>query len=230
MKRLLGWPEWPAYTGWHTQQLCKLIVASEVEFDTVVVIDSDVIISPSAAVSDFISINRIVCYAEFTERKLIRGKLRNWILESERLAMSSRVNELVNTYFDTPFIFHKESLKKALGELSSRIDKAWYYAFLESPPRRWSEFGFYKAYLLSTAENNLIEWRSPSFCRYIYDASNPSDVVNTVLEMLDTPDIHYITIHSQASGRKQWDSTCYLSDILEHINISTEAPAYGVSE
>ena len=218
LKRIFSRPLWPSYTGWHTQQLCKLKLASELPYDTAVVIDSDVIVTQSASIDDFINHSNIVCFSEWLERSQLRGKVKNWVHESEALVSFHDAQPNVNVYFDTPFGINCSLLQEALNELESSTGTQWWNALLNRPPRRWSEFGFYKAFLAKKASTMSIEWRKPSFSRYLYDTKNPEAVVNTVAKMLKDPDIHYVTIHSQANGREHQDPNIYLKPILSLIS------------
>jgi hypothetical protein len=218
IKRVFSWPLWPSYTGWHTQQLCKLKLASELGCDIAVVLDSDLVITPSAVAEDFCGSSGVVCFADWRSRSELGGKVRNWVLETERLVGAERDMDPVNVYFDTPFVFDRALLCSALTGLESKTGKSWWYALLDLPPRRWSEFGFYKAFLMHRIPEDRIDWREPSFFRYVYDTSDSRKVIDTVREMIADPDIHYVTIHSQASGRENWDPQAYLKPLLSLLD------------
>ncbi|MGC9456243.1 MAG: DUF6492 family protein [Halothiobacillaceae bacterium] len=217
MRRVFHWPQWPAYTGWHTQQLCKLQLAMALDCDTAVVIDSDVVVTKSADIRDFHSDSGVVCFARWQKRSALRGKVAHWQAESERLVGIGTVPEVVNICFDTPFVFDQALLAQALADLESRLGKSWWRALLDSPPRRWSEFGFYKAFLQSRAPQLDLDWREPEFSRYLYDSSDPDRVVNQVRAFMQDPAVHYITIHSQAAGRHKWPAEAYLTGILSDL-------------
>src|SRR5690554_4322477 len=68
LRRMVSWPEWPSYTGWHTQQLCKLKLGSELKCDTVIVLDSDVVVTKAASCEDFLAPSRVVCFADWIDR------------------------------------------------------------------------------------------------------------------------------------------------------------------
>lgn len=214
LKRVFSRPLWPSYTGWHTQQLCKFQLASELDCDTAVILDSDVVVTPAAIAEDFYGDSGVVCFTDWSSRAELGGKVRNWALESERLVGADHSADPVNVYFDTPFVLDRRLLSTALAALESKTGKSWWSALLDRPPRRWSEFGFYKAFLMHKLPEEGIDWREPSFFRYIYDTSNPQRVIDTVREMITDSRVHYVTIHSQASGRENWDSQAYLKPLL----------------
>lgn len=221
LRRLLSWPDWPSYTGWHTQQLCKLKLGSELESSTVVVLDSDVVVTKAASCEDFLAPSRLVCFADWLDRGALRGKVRNWIEASEKLVGASPDQSPVNVYFDTPFVFDRDTLKKALQLLEESSGESWWNVLLACPPRRWSEFGMYKTYVGSHCAPERVEWRVPEFSRYIYNTSDSEDVVRTVGSMLVDPDVHYITIHSHASGRENWDPKTYLGQVSALLDSGT---------
>ncbi|MGS2742901.1 DUF6492 family protein [Halomonas sp. LS-001] len=217
LKRVFSWPAWPSYTGWHTQQLCKLTLASELDYDKAVIIDSDVIVTQNASADDFASDLGYVCFADWQNRDALKGKVKKWIHESEYLINTASDTRQVNVYFDTPFVFDRQLLCETLATLESNTHKQWCTALLDRPPRRWSEFGIYKAFLLKQAPQISIDWRIPSFCHYLYDTTDPQKVVDTVGALLTDPDVHYVTIHSQASGRVEQDANTYLEPLLSLI-------------
>lgn len=217
LKRSLSWPSWPSYTGWHTQQLCKLKLASELDCDKAVVIDSDVVVTPQADAADFSADSGVLCFAQWQKRSELRGKVKNWLAESERLVGESPASEWVNVYFDTPFVLDRKLLTMALRELESASGKKWWSALLDCPPRRWSEFGYYKAFLASRENQLDVEWRKPTFFRYIYDTHDPEAVVSQVRSFMQNAQVHYVTIHSQASGRHQWPADDFLAPILSDL-------------
>lgn len=217
LKRVFSWPIWPSYTGWHTQQLCKLKLSSELDCDIAVVLDSDLVITPSATAEDFFGASGAVCFADWSNRSDLRGKVRNWVLETERLVGAEHNADPVNVYFDTPFVFDNRFLSSALTALESKTGKSWWSALLDLPPRRWSEFGFYKAFLTYKVPESAVDWREPAFFRYVYDTSDPQKVIDTVREMIADLGIHYVTIHSQASGRENWDPQAFLKPLLSFL-------------
>lgn len=217
LKRMLAWPQWPSHTGWHTQQFCKLMLASTLGYDKAIIIDSDVIVTRTASQEDFLGSAGYVCFASFIPRTELKGKVKKWVGESEYLTDTKPGNSDVNVYFDTPFVFECDLLKEALGNLQSRYGKPWYQVLLERPPRRWSEFGIYKAFLEKQAHKRKIEWRTPAFCHYLFTTTDSLNVVETVKGLLKDTNIHYVTIHSQASGRHPHDAGKYLSPLLSLI-------------
>lgn len=218
LKRKLSWPLWPSYTGWHTQQLCKFKLASELNCDVAIILDSDVLVTPSAAAGDFLGTSGAVCFADWRSRAQLEGKVKNWVVESERLVGADYRADPVNVYFDTPFVLDRRLLVSALKDLERNAGKPWWFALLDRPPRRWSEFGFYKAYLTYRVPEGSVEWREPSFFRYVYDTSDPQRVIERVGNMIADSSVHYVTIHSQASGRENWDSQAYLKALLSLLN------------
>jgi hypothetical protein len=209
IRRELGWPRWPAYTGWHTQQICKLMAARHADADQAIVIDSDVIVTPHADVSDFYSNGRIRCFATWAKFEEMGAKVRKWIRQAEYLTGHSAARDgLVNTYFDTPFILNRAVLDAMLLWLESNYHQPWWHVLLSQPPRRWSEFGTYKAFLAGYA-GAQVDWCAPDMSRYLFDASDMQKFVKQVEALIRDPAVHYITIHSQSSGRRPWSIADY---------------------
>ena len=202
-RRTLGIPRWPAYTGWHTQQICKLALANKLDADQVVVLDSDVIVTPQAALTDFESSWGIACFATWQPMEELGSKVQNWVKESERLVgQAAIVNGQINTYFDTPFVLNVGVVRKLLTWLEATYDRRWDKVLLNQPPRRWSEFGIYKAFLQRSFPADQVDWRSPDCMRYLYDAPSEAELLELVEKEMQFEKNHYITLHSHSGGRE----------------------------
>ena len=218
LRRTLGWPRWPAYTGWHTQQLCKLAVASETGHDTTIVLDSDVVVSPSAQLDDFQTSDAVVCFAQWQPLGELSGKVRKWVDNAAKLTGPGKLTEAqpVNTYFDTPFVFDGAAVNGMLQHLEQQSGRPWWQHLLNQPPRRWSEFGLYKQYL-AQHETRPVQWRAPDVMHYIFDTRDATAVVQRVKALFERPDTHYITLHSQSSGKHDWNARDFTDLLLEWI-------------
>lgn len=220
--RAFSWPEWPSFTGWHTQQLCKLQLASTIACEQAIVLDSDVLVTKHATMDDFLSSDGVVCLSTWELRASLKGKVFNWVNQAESL-VNAPLNEQINSYFDTPFVLDQALVREMLCYLSATYHKAWWQVMLDCPPRRWSEFGVYNAFLSSPIDVEVV-WRKPEFCRYIYDTSDPEHVIETVATMLADKAVHYITIHSHSSGRETWSPQAFLARLMSTV----EGNASGV--
>lgn len=217
LNRLIYWPVWPSYTGWHTQQLCKLMLASKLNCPSSLVVDSDVVVMPNAQVETFSVNQSTTCFAEWAERSSIRGKIKNWIESSELLAEVPNARQYVNVYFDTPFIFDNRIVSLALKALEEKFNKPWMEVFLTLPPRRWSEFGYYKLFLEKLDGYWPVDWRQPSEVRYIYDTANTDSVANAVKGFARESLVQFVVIHSQRSASHKGGNDLYLDAILKEI-------------
>lgn len=217
LTRRAGWPRWPAHTGWHVQQLTKLCVAAAAASEHVVAIDSDVVVTPHATAADFVDPERVVCFTRTGELPASSpNKVRHWNLHAQRLFGGEPPGEgCWEVYFDTPFVFHAPSVRRMLDWLERTYGIAWWQALLRQPPRRWSEFGSYRAFLRRHPPTAGVDWRDDRHMRFVADASDTEALVAHVAALLDDPASHYITIHSQSSGRQLWDATGYAPRILE---------------
>lgn len=218
LRRTLGWPHWPAYTGWHTQQLCKLAVASEAGHDTTIVLDSDVVVTPSAQLDDFQTADAVVCFAQWQPLGELSGKVRKWVDNANALTGTGTLTETqsVNTYFDTPFVLDGAVVNGMLKHLEQQSGRRWWQHLLNQPPRRWSEFGLYKQFLAQW-EARPVQWRAPDVMHYIFDTRDATAVVQQVKALFERTDIHYITLHSQSSGKHHWNARNFTNRLLEWI-------------
>ena len=67
------------YTGWHTQQISKLAAAAESVVDTVLVMDSDLVVLQEASPSDFLDADgRVVCFQRSAPAAEVGGKVVKW--------------------------------------------------------------------------------------------------------------------------------------------------------
>jgi hypothetical protein len=224
LARYIGWPRWVRYTGWHTQQLSKLAFVAQSPVDTVVILDSDVIVTPHARAADFICSEKavcpekIVCYQNFRPLEQLKGKVRHWQQTAHRLFDTTFPSgDHYDAYYDTPFVMHAPSLRNMCAWLEQHYAQDWWLTLLQQAPRRWSEFGIYKHYL-RTLSHTPMDWRSADLMAYLFDASDTRQLVQSFDQALHQRRAHYITIHSQSSGRQLWTAQDYQEVIRQRLD------------
>lgn len=228
MARHVGWPRWVRYNGWQVQQITKLALAAASDVDTVVTLDSDVVVTAHARVEDFRHPSRIVCFEHWKPAAQIAGKVANWNRQAHALFGRPVVaGAAVDAYFDTPFVFDAPTIRRMLSWLEQRYGRPWWEVLLRQPPRRWSEFGTYKMFLRSFPPEEGVEWRADSVMRYLFDASDPQALRERVADLLNDPEAHYITIHSQSSGRQLWAAEDYVPLIMPLLGRTSPVPPSG---
>lgn len=217
-RRTLGWPRWPAYTGWHTQQISKLALAAQAQSDYVLVLDSDVIVTRSADLKKLLMTPEIVCFSEPKPLNEFSGKTRKWVLQADALLNTGAPgNGLYDGYFDTPFLLHSASVRAMLGWLEQQYRQPWWLALLTQPPRRWSEFATYKRFLQKLELENAdtkVTWLPPEHMHYIFDASDTDRLMAELRTRLVDPATHFITVHSQSSGRGLWTAADFAHKVM----------------
>lgn len=216
LNRRRGWPHWPAYTGWHTQQLTKLAVAAEAASEHIVAIDSDVVVTPHASIADFVDAERVVCFSRVGALPASsRRKVFNWNVEAHRLfGETLPEQEPFELYFDTPFVFHAQSVQRMLSWLEAEYTCPWWRALLRQPAGRWSEFGSYRVFLRRHPPACGIDWRDDRCMRFLTDAEDPEMLSDRVAQLLADPSSHYITIHSRSSRPRESGAGQYTNRIL----------------
>jgi len=126
--------------------------------------------------------------------------------------------------------WHIQQICKLAGVAASKIDVVVLldsdliitkYAdasdFLSLPPRRWSEFGIYKQFLRNHYSKDIV-WRSTEKMGYIFDASSTEKLIEQFNYLLEHDRSHYITIHSQSSGRRLWGAEHYRDSVLKALS------------
>ena len=215
LARHTGWPRWVPYTGWHVQQITKLAVAAASDTDTVVALDSDVVVTQHARPDDFVQPQKIICLQSKKPAAQVGGKVANWNRQAHALFdLPFSADAAVDAYFDTPFVLHAPDVRRMLSWLEERYQTPWWRVLLSQPPRRWSEFGSYRMFLRAFPPEQGVDWQEPRHVRYIFDAKDPLVLRDRFAELLQDPDSHYITIHSQSSGRQLWGADAYAPLIL----------------
>jgi len=215
ISRYAGLPRWVRYTGWQVQQIAKLAMAARSDTDTVVLLDSDVIVTRHAQANDFLHPGRIVCFGRWMPAKEVGGKVAKWNRQAHVLLGSPfSPSAPVDAYFDTPFVFHPPTVRRMLAWLERRHGRAWWEVLLAQPPRRWSEFGTYRVFLRSHDPGYPVEWRSDHGIRYLFDARDPYALRSRVGSLLEDSESHYIIIHSQSSGRGLWRAEDYAALLM----------------
>jgi hypothetical protein len=228
LARYFGWPRWVSYTGWHTQQLSKLAFVAGADIETVVILDSDLIVTPHARATDFLysektdlekaGQEKIVCYQDLRPMAHLKGKVRHWQQTAHRLfGTAFPSSEYYDAYYDTPFVMHGPTLRALLGWLEQRYSQPWWLTLAQQAPRRWSEFGMYKHYL-RTLSPATVDWRAADCMAYLSDASDVAQLAQHFEEALHQRKAHYITIQSQSSGRQSWTPENYADRIRQKLN------------
>ena len=227
LARRIGWPDWVRYTGWHTQQLCKLAAVAASDEETVVVLDSDLIASPWACPSDFAPSNGsdTLCYQRWVPDNKLMTKNANWQRSAHRLLdLPMPSHGPFDVYYDTPFIMHPGAVRELFDWLESTYHCPWWQALLSQPPRQWSEFGTYRLFLRHRY-GGQVEWRNDDLVAYLYDASDVKSLVSRFRQLLLEQDCHYITIHSQSSGRHSWTPEDYHIAIKQCLELIRAKPS-----
>ena len=207
LTRAPGGPSWPRYLGWHVQQISKLACVAQSEATTVLVLDSDVIVTAQARVADFLHPSQAVCLERFGPAHKATGKVGKWNRTAHHLLEVPLDAEAdVDLYFDTPFPMHPPSVRALMAWLENRYQQPWWQTLLAQPPRRWSEFATYRLFLRQHPPASGIKWMAPTLTRYVYDATDPDALIKHLHELMIEPDCHYVTLHSQSSGRGLWDA------------------------
>ncbi len=207
LSRHLGFPGWPNFTGWHMQQISKLMIAAQCSSDYAIIIDSDVIATPAASTAKLVSGEPVVeCYSRWKPRAQLTNKERHWIDHAQNVMGSLPERDgQVNAFFDTPFPIHLETLRQMMTGLESRYQKPWWQVLLAGPPRHLSEFAMYKAYLARRySEDNAVNWRDSSHLRYIYAKGAPESWLHLLQQHLDDQDTQFITLHSHSNRQRNW--------------------------
>lgn len=223
LARHLRWPNWVRYTGWHTQQLTKLAFVAASDVDTVVVMDSDVIVTPHAGFADFVRPGYIVCYQDERPVTSLRGKVLHWQQTACRLFEDPvRIGTTYDGYYDTPFVMHAPTVRAMLAWLENRYARPWWLTLAQQPPRRWSEFGLYKQFL-RFHQSQSVDWRSAEIMGYLFDAEDINQLSRGFAELIANRKSHCITIHSQSSGRQLWTADSYGSAIRSQLDAAFRA-------
>lgn len=215
LARRFGWPRWVRYTGWHTQQLCKLAAAGGSDAGTVVALDSDLIVTPHARVEDFLpsQSGRVICYEDWQPEQTLSRKVRHWQATARRLlALPPPQGGSRDVYYDTPFILDVPALQSLLDWLEQHHGRPWWETLIDCPPRQWSEFGLYRAWLRHRFQGE-VEWIDRSRAGYLYDAGDVEQLARQLRELVDTRRCHYVTIHSQSNGRQDWHPDDYADQV-----------------
>lgn len=218
LARHVCWPNWPRYTGWHTQQLTKLAFAATCKVNTVVVMDSDLVVTPHAGLEDFVCPGRIVCHGDQRPVASLRGKVLHWQQTACRVFGDAFApGASFDGYYDTPFVLHTPTVRAMLAWLEQRYAQPWWLTLVQQPPRRWSEFGFYKQFLRHH-QVEPVDWRDTGIFGYLFDAHDVGRLAEQFAELLQNNRSHYITIHSQSSGRQLWTADAYRDRVAQQLD------------
>ena len=222
LARRIGWPSWVRYTGWHTQQLCKLSAVAASSEQTVVILDSDLVVSPRACPNDFThdSDSDAICYQRWIPARELMTKNANWQRSAHQLLdLQMPIHGPFDVYYDTPFIMHPQVVRELFDWLESTYQRPWWQTLLSLPPRQWSEFGIYRLFLRHRYSGR-VEWRNDEPVAYLYDASDVESLASRFKQLLLEQHCRYITIHSQSSGRHSWTPELYQAAIKQCLELA----------
>ena len=187
-------------------------------------LDSDVIVTPQAQVDDYLNPTRAVCIGQWQPGAEARGKVRKWNREAHRLlGVPYDASAPADLYFDTPFPIHPPSVRALMRWLEDRYQRPWWATFLAQPPRRWSEFATYRLFLRQHPPACGVDWQSPALTRYVHKATDVAALITHLRTLLAEPNCHYITLHSQSSGRGLWNA----DEVIPPVRALIEAQASG---
>ncbi|MEX2497100.1 MAG: DUF6492 family protein [Woeseia sp.] len=227
ISRRIGWPRWPGYTGWHTQQVCKLAYVAASASTPIVVMDSDLVVTDHARLEDFLTPHGTVCFSRWQQRSSLTGKVRNWQIAAHRLFETAMADtESFDCYFDTPFVMHAPAVRNMQQWLEAHYSKPWWNILLSQPPRGWSEFCTYKTFLRNVT-NQDVDWRSTDKFGYLFDAGEPKRLLRQFVQLANIEKRHYITIHSQSAGRQLWAAEPYVDLVRSYLFRNRERIQYG---
>lgn len=68
-----------------------------------------------------------------------------------------------------------------------------------------------------------VNWQSPALTRYVFEAADATALVARLRNLMAEPDCHYITLHSQSSGRGLWDADEIIPQVRALIDESPVA-------
>lgn len=224
LARGTGWPRWPRYVGWQVQQISKLQLALRSQFEYVVIVDSDVVVSPHATVADFQApAGRVLCPTRPAPADEVHGKVRKWNLQARVLMqLPDEIPPTLDTYFDTPFVLHVPSLRAMVAWLEARYAAPWWQVLLAQPERRWSEFATYRTWLTHHS-GAAMAWRAFDCIRYEYDTSDVEALRDRCIAHLANPEVHYLTVHSQSSGRGIKTADAFVPMLMQLLQIPLSA-------
>lgn len=215
-----GWPDWVHYTGWHTQQLAKLAAVAQSRHETVVVMDSDLVVLPDADRSDFIDPQgRTLCFEAEESPPDFSGRQAKWNIQAHRLLdIPYDPERYFDTCFETPFIFHPPTVRALLEWLEGRYGKPWWQSLIEQPVRNWSEFAIYRLFLKRHIDQRKVSWQPNRMLQYLHDASDVEALGQRIGHMVDAAEARYVTIHSQSAGRGRWGADSYAWEVLAQLD------------
>lgn len=228
LTRLIGSPSWPRYLGWQMQQITKLASIAQSQSETVLVLDSDVVVTSQARVDDYLHPRQAVCIEQWQPASSASGKARKWNREAHRLLEAPfDPTAPVDLYFDTPFPIHPPCVRALMTWLENRYQCPWWNAILAQPPRRWSEFATYRLFLRQHPPDCGVDWQSPALTRYVFEAADAVALIAQLRDLMAEPDCHYITLHSQSSGRGLWDADEIIPQVRALIDESPVASKHS---
>ncbi|MEN8664312.1 MAG: hypothetical protein ABF356_05100, partial [Polycyclovorans sp.] len=84
-------------------------------------------------------------------------------------------------------------------------------------------FATYRLFLRQHPPACGVDWQSPALTRYVHKATDVAALITHLRTLLAEPNCHYITLHSQSSGRGLWNA----DEVIPPVRALIEAQASG---
>jgi len=133
------------YYGWQIQQLLKLAACAQLPHEIFVSFDSDIIVTKSFGIDDFVQGGKPVLYERQTRLDRPQGP-GGWYGNSCTLTGQlppTRPGDVLIDYVSQPFVFERRVMCALMGWLEQRYQRPWWESILAQPLGAWSEFMTY---------------------------------------------------------------------------------------
>lgn len=197
-----GWFADACYDGWHVQQIVKLLVPAWAEFDAVVTLDSDVIVSGQIRPNDIYQDTAVALHC-------VAGDTANqphWYLAAQRVLGLPLTLAGVNTYVAHPFVFAPAAVRALHTHLETVHQRPWWEALLAQKAGDLSEFTLYGTFVREILHmRGFFEVPANGRTRWVYTGAHRKQAPATIQDTFLDPAVDYLVL--QAS--RHWPIELY---------------------
>lgn len=204
LNKRFGWFADATCDGWHAQQLIKLMLASKLDADVVLTIDSDVI---ACRHPDAVSFARDGQVALHCSPAAAHAHFQPHWNRAARKVLHLLPAATEYNYVAHPFSISPPTMRALQAHLEQRHSKSWWQALLAMPPGDLSEFTVYGIFAREIAAlEGLFEQAANAKTRWVYTAEDRAQVSEIIAKTFLDQNIDYLVL--QAS--RNWPLTPYL--------------------
>lgn len=216
LNKRFNWCPSVRYSGWQVQQLTKLQVAAEGDYDVTVVLDSDLLITRPFDLRLFVPDGRVTVFEKLGLTP--QHGAWKWHESASRLLKQPLApDSLANGYWAPPFVFDRVTVRALQQWLQTEYRLPWYEVLLAQPLVRWSEGCTYTMFARAYGDSSRLAFRGNPHLRGLYSKEHRLDPEKILHEALSDPEVFFMFIQSDRREQRRWPADRYAAILSRYF-------------